>query len=448
MSGQVTEAYRAFVAATPPSDDGYLFDTPRCRFWPEPADELVAHPGARVVAVAGGAAIDVQGVRLSISGLDLPILQRAMAALPCSHARLALELGPRMPEFVAQTFSRVVFAPSAIAELEVVQPACEIVRFPGSPYEVVRAYWRNSCAVRVRLDALEAPPPDVPALRSLLLELHELMLVGAGDSQARRSFYLPASALARKRAKPGEFYEGVTSTERRGSDLVITSGARVSVPLLGGATYWQLLAESVSDEAALEPERGLHVDGLDYGQLLQGRASDELQSRPWFLPPRPLSSQHFELLLEDLRSAWTAQQRRHVPELLAALAAFHWRFVRSHPLSSANQSLAMCFVNRLLRPLLGIGMPHLLLDQLALRVAPSAYGRLFARAARAWCPPWPSATDRLRSLLRMRNELNGFVAKVSALTSIIDARALLHDDAEGARLALLSEPGDAKLGIG
>ena len=31
------DEYRAFVAARPPSPDGYLFETPRCRFWPEPA---------------------------------------------------------------------------------------------------------------------------------------------------------------------------------------------------------------------------------------------------------------------------------------------------------------------------------------------------------------------------------------------------------------------------
>lgn len=448
MSERPIEAYRAFVAAAPVSDDGYLFDTPRCRFWPTPGDELVAAPGATAVATASGAALELSGVRLPIDGFDLATLRRALAALPCSSARLALELGPRMSSFIEQAFSRVVFAPSAIAELELVQPACEIVRFPGSPYEVVRPYWQNLCAVRRRLDALDAAPPDAPRFRQLLLELHELMLLGDPEARGPSSFYLPASALARKRVTPGEFYEGASAVERQGDDLVITSGARVSVPLLGGALYWQLLAESVSDVAALAPERELSLAGLSYGQVVQGRASEELQSRSWFLPPRPLSAQHFEALGAEYQAAWQAHAQGDLPALLRALAAFHYRFVRSHPLPSANQSLSMSFVNRLLRPVLGMGVPHLLLDQLALRFELGAYELLFARAARAWSKPWPSATDRLRSLLRMRSELNDFVSKLGSCTSVIEARALQGDDVHGAALALLTEPGDVRLGIG
>jgi hypothetical protein len=231
---------------------------------------------------------------------------------------------------------------------------------------------------------------------------------------------------------------------------VITSGARVSVPLLGGAFYWQLLAESVSDEAALSDQRKLELAGLDWGQVVLGRATDEVQSKPWFLPPRPLSDRHFETLLGDLRAAWEARRRGDVASALTALSAFHFGFVRAHPLPSGNQSLSMSFVNSLVRPLLGIGIPHLLLDQLALRFDRAPYGRIFARAARVWTAPWPSATERLRSLLRMRGELNAFVTRLSQATSLIDARALLlsDDEPQGANLALLVEPGDASLGIG
>jgi hypothetical protein len=449
MNETVLEQYSAFVAATPPNEDGYLFDAPRCRFWPEPADELVALPGSKAVATPTGVAIEIPGgARLTVSGLDFKTVQRALSLLPCRYARLALELGPRSPGFVEQTFSRVLFAPSAVAQLEVVQPACEIVRFPGSPYEVVRSYWRNLCSVRRRLDALDGPPPDVSEFRDLLLELHRLLLLGEAEAERARSFYLPASVLARKRVTPGEFYEGSTGLERRGADFVITSGARVSVPLLGGALYWQLLAESVSDEAALGPRRQLELDGLDWGQVVQGRAEQEPHSKPWFLPPRPITEPHFEALLADLRAAWAARNRGDAAGALAALAGFHFGFVRAHPLPSANQSLSMSFVNSLLRPLLGIGLPHLLLDQLALRFDRAAYGRLFARAARAWSAPWPSATERLRSLLRMRGELNAFVSHVAEATSLIEARALLERDPHGAMLALLSETGDVRLGIG
>jgi hypothetical protein len=459
------QQYAAFVAseAAKQDDDGYLFDSPRCRFSPEPADELVAMPGLAAVATAAGVAVVAPGgVQLAIQGFDVRTLQRVLTLLPCRYARVALELGPRSSSFIEQTFSRVLFAPSAVAELELAQPACEIVRFPGSPYEVVRSYWRNLGSVRRRLDALliEGPPVDVPAFRELLLELHRLLLLGDTDGAGPRSFYLPASALARKRVTPGEFYEGSSAVQRDGPDVVITSGARVSVPLLGGALYWQLLAESVSDEAALSDHRKLELDGIDWGQVVLGRAADELQNKPWFLPPRPLAAQHFETLLGELHAAWEASRRGDLQSALAALASFHFGFVRAHPLPSANQSLAMSFVNSLLRPLLGIGMPHLLLDQLALRFDRAPYGRIFARAARAWSAPWPSATERLRSLLRMRGELNAFVMKLGTSqgdtrlgtsqggTSLIEARALIEEEPHGAKLALLTEPGDVSLGIG
>jgi hypothetical protein len=442
MSSRTLEQYRAFVAAQPASEDGYLFDTPRCRFWPEPSDELVLAPGAR--AVADG--IELAGTLLPLAGFELTKLQRALALLPCSLARLTLELGPQTQAFVEQTFSRVLFAPAAVAELESAQPCCEIVRFPGSPYEVVRSYWRNLVEVRRRVQTLAEPPDDVLALRALLLELHELMLLGKSEAGERRSFYLPASALARKRITPGEFYDAESRVERQGQELLITSGARVSVPLLGGALYWQLLTESVSDPAALEPERQLRLDGTELGCVVHGRAPEELRARPWFLPPRPLTDAHFAGLVTDLKRAWRA--RSDAGQLLPALASFHFRFVRTHPLPSANQSLSMALVNELLRGALGIGMPHLLLDQLALRCDLPAYTRLFARAARVWCTPWPSAAERVRNSLRQRAELNAFVSTIAQAPSLVAARASLAADPRAAELALLLEPGDGALGIG
>ena len=123
--------------------------------------------------------------------------------------------------------------------------------------------------------------------------------------------------------------------------------------------------------------------------------------------------------------------------MLAALGAFHYRFVRLHPLPSANQSISMAFVNATLHRLLGIGIPHLLLDQLALRFTLPAYQQLLARAARAWSAPWPNATDRLRHLLHLRAELNAFVSELSEAPSLLEARALLAERPDAARLALL-----------
>jgi hypothetical protein len=440
MSRDVDAKYRAFVEALPPSDDGYLFDEPKCRFWPELGDELVVPPGTQAVRGTDGAAIQLaSGARLALVGIPLGLAQTALAALPCRYSRLIIALGPACPGFVEQTFSKVMFAPAAVAELEVALPSSEIVRFPGSPYEVVRAYWQNSALAR---DALieRGVPTTAAELKALLLEMHRRLLVGDERVDARSSFYLPASALARKRATPGSFYDAPTGGDLRGAELIITSGARVSVPLLGGADYWQLLAESVSDLGALE-ERQLVVDGLDLGRVARARAEDEPQLRPWFLPPRPLTEGHFDALVADLARAQVAEQRRDVDGVLAALAAFHYRFVRIHPLPSANQSLSMNIVGWVLRRVLGASMPHLLLDQLALRFELAAYQQLFARAARAWT--WPdtpdgaSKSERLRQLIRIRGELNDFVTSLAASASLLEARALVGADPHGAALALL-----------
>lgn len=440
------ERYRRFVVDRAPraDEDGYLFDTPRCRFEPEASDELVTAPGTRLSPAAGGVSVEVPGGALLLHGFELEELKRVFAGFPCSYSRLTIELGPRTASFVEQAFSKVVFAPAAVAELEAELSAVELVRFPGSPYEVVRAYWRNSCAVRRRIVA-HGEPQSVPELRALLLELHELLLLGESDATSRSSFYLPASLLSRKRAAPGTFYEAPSELERRGSETILKAGARVSVPLLGGQHYWSLLAESLNDPGALDAERRLVVAGLDLGQVVMGRAEDEDASRPWFLPPRPLTDAHFAALLADLGAAGAAERARDLPAALQALASFHYRFVRIHPLPSGNQSLSMSFVNRALGRLLGVGMPHLLLDQMALRLELGAYRTLFGRLARTWCAPWPNASaglgpagskaQRLRHLLRMRSELNEFVVSLGNAASQLLARALVAESPRGAALA-------------
>jgi hypothetical protein len=446
MTNARHEAYRAFVEAATraPSEDGYLFDAPRCRFKPEASDQLLAPPGAEVVRTADGVAVQLPGgARLPLIGLPFDKARAVFASLPCSYSRLTVELGNQTEGFLEQTFSRVLFAPAAVAELETELPALEIVRFPGSPYEVVRSYWRNSCQVRARL-LEQGVPEDAQQLRALLLELHELLLLGNESANTRSSFYLPASLLGRKRPAPGTFYDVPSAVERRGANTIITSGGRVSAPLLGGHNYWQLLAESADDPAALANERQLDVDGLDLGRVLRARAEGEAESRPWFLPPRPLQSRHFEALLADLKAARAAEAKRDVAGALASLAAFHYRFVRVHPLPSGNQSLSMSFVNMMLGRLLGTGIPHLLLDQLALRFELLAYQRLFARAATVWSA-WPSkapgvtATARLQHLMRMRSELNAFVSALGDSATLLEARALLATKPDGAELALLTD---------
>src|ERR1041384_1221578 len=127
------EQYRAFVeaAARAPNDEGYLFEAPRCRFVPEPGDELQAPPGVDLAPSPDGAVVLLPGgARLPVSGIGFEKLRRAFALLPCRLARLTIELGADTPSFVEQTFSRVLFAPAAVAALEAQLPALEIVRFP------------------------------------------------------------------------------------------------------------------------------------------------------------------------------------------------------------------------------------------------------------------------------------------------------------------------------
>jgi hypothetical protein len=441
MTSERLAAYQAFVqnSASRDAADGYLFDTPRCRFTLEPSDELVAAPGARVV----GTLIELpNGARLPMVGLEPPALRAAFGALPCSYSRLTLELGGDAPSFVEQAFSRVVFAPAAVLALEQAVAGAELVRFPGSPYEIVRSYWRNSAAVRRCIEA-SGLPQDRAELRALLLELHELMLLGE-NPDGRTSFYLPASLLGRKRPTPGRFYEAPSGVELRAGQTILTSGARVSAPLLGGVHYWQLLAESVGDLGALGAERELTEAGVSLGRLVHGRAEDEPQARPWFLPPRPLLDAHFELLLDALARAQRAETAHDPAALVAALADFHWRFVRVHPLPSANQSLSMSFVNAALRRTFGAGIPHLLLDQLALRFDAAAYRTLLARAVQAWCVPFPTPSQRLIQLGRMAQTLNELATSLGAAGSLLEARALLPRMSYAAELGLLSDAPQAR----
>lgn len=440
MSADRLADYRSFVEAARggADQDSYLFDTPRCRFVPEPRDELFAPAGVEVLPAASGSVVQLpNGARLPLHGFDHDKVRRVFAELPYSYANLALRLGTQTTNFVEQVFSRVLFAPGAVMALEAQLPAVEIVRFPGSPYEVVRSYWRNLCAVRRRLHE-RGTPSGAEQLKALLLELHGLLLLGEHDQQGRNSFYLPASLLGRKRPTPGSFYEVPSELAQRGSAWILTSGARVSVPHLGGMRYWQLLSESVGDAGALEAEREVQVAGLAWGRVLLARAVDEAESRPWFLPPRPLLGAHFDAIYAELERAAQAREAGDRPAALRALAAFHYYFVRAHALPSGNQSLSMSFVNAELRRSFGIGIPHLLLDQFALRFELSAYQELFARAARAWSAPWPNPSERSRYLMRMTAELNAFVTALQKAPALLDARALIGEDRQGAGLALLT----------
>jgi hypothetical protein len=121
---------------------------------------------------------------------------------------------------------------------------------------------------------------------------------------------------------------------------------------------------------------------------------------------------------------------------LAALARFHQRFVRLHPFRAGNQSLVMNIVNALLRELAGAGIPHLILDQLALRFDEAAYVRLFARAVDAWTAVG-SPLARYRALTERKARYFSLLAAVDGCENLDAARALANERPEDAALALL-----------
>jgi hypothetical protein len=432
------EAYRAFLRRSAATDEAYLFTDPNVRFEPEDDDLLVCAPGVRAHAAASGGVELVHepsGWRL---GLPDASLDRAEALLRLldgtqtlgelreTHARALAPL-------IEGAFGRVLFSPLAVAELERRIPSAEIVRFPGAPYEIVRSYWRNMAAVRGRLRGFFAAIARTPAAGLAGLRgLHALSLLGDGG----RSFYRPASPAVRGGLLPGELWLESTRVNDSGDEAVFEAGPRVHATLLGSEHYAALLAASVDDPAALAARR-IHDadDGLDWGRVLTGRAAGDLAPAPWFCPPRPMSDAHFESLFESLGRALGATEEAAA---LVALAEFHQKFVRLHPFRAGNQALCMNLSNAVLARRNGFGIPHLVLDHLALRLATPAYARCFARAVRAFSVNGTPAA-RFAALSAKKQSLFAFIGKLRAARSLPEASAIAGSDPGGATLALLRD---------
>jgi hypothetical protein len=425
------------------SQSSYLFLEPRVRFCPEPDDRLTLVNGVSLRregkrAVLYHAATDTKA---PVEGLDVALVERIISAIDGTHSLLAIQLLARatqsqMDVFLRASFGRFVLCPKTMTAFETNLDACGLVRFPGSPYEIDRYYWANMIAVRAAWLETTRAEEDASQFVRTLKRLHVLALIGPGG----RTFYRPSSPIVNKAgARAGSFYEVPTRTLRELDLTLFVDGPRVSSPFVGGRQYHELLARSLSDPDALLAERQLVDDtGLGWGRVTVGLARSDAAPDSWFIPPRPITAQHLEQLHRNYAEARSDAQQSE-DDWLRAVATFHYQFVRLHPFTCANQSLAMNLVNGLLERHARTAIPHLILDQLALRLSRDAYVQLFRRVVGAWSLSSRLPEARLRTLIEQRASLDGLVSRIGKATTLEAAERVTLEEPLAARYALLTD---------
>lgn len=431
--------YRRFIEDSPKrsSQEPYVLYRHLPRFEPAADDQLALAGGLEILA-------DREETRLvhrptettmAVAGVPAHVTGRVLSLIDGSRvlAQVEAESGAspeQLDRIMKATFGRVVLAPRTVERYQAALSGHAIVRFPAVAYEIERSYWDNMIAVRDRVCDETRALSTVETFWPTLRKLHVLALLGAeGDS-----FYRPLSPIAERRARPGALYDKPARVLRTATEAFIIEGPRVSVPPVGNDTYFRLLSESLDDRAALAPEREVtDASGLHWGTVLTARARGDRAALPWFFPPRPIRPEHLHAVASLWQKAYASAQSRGESECLDALAGLHWTFVRLHPFSCANQSLVMNLVNYLLDELGGAAIPHLLLDQLALRLSASAYARLFVRAVQSWRSGGLAPLERQTLLLTRRQQLETLVQRLVASTERFED----FGAGQGARLALL-----------
>lgn len=416
------EAYARFVREAAPASD-YLFTEPRARFEPRAGDVVRAPPdlvvtptvkGCRLSSAALSGGVDVPGVgedaaRRLLEAVDAQrtLSQIEQVADPAAFRRL-----------LEAAFGWVLFAPEAVSALETELSGTELVRFARTPYEIVRSYWENSIDVRRRAEESldDATSQDPETRLRWLRRLHVIALLG--DSQ--ESYYRPESRIARRGISPGKL------------DLTPGETLRVGVPLVGGEHYHALLYRAAGDPEALLPERELtEAGGLSWGRV--ATETTKKGERAFFYPPRPVRPEHLGRLLGSYQKALQTRTRG----ALEALSRFHRAFVRLHPFRAANQSLSMNLMNLVLERTRGAAIPHLLLDQLALRLNEAAYARVFTLAVEEHALAG-SAAERWARLRESTGRVENLVTKLGHATSLAQAEALARTEKPAARLSLIA----------
>lgn len=427
-------AYERWLAEQTRDRDDYLFASAKARFRAEGEDVLVAPPDLVVRTGKNGVELASASIGggIAIEGVTRPLLERVAALIDGQRTLSELETAAgrdraALERVVAQALGLLVFVPGALAALEAELSGTELVRFPGAPYEIVRGYWQNM--IDTRKYAVETLGELEPEPLDWLRRLHVVLLMGSGLT----SFYRPASRITEGGVRPGAVYDTPVNV-KRGERALLLGGPRVGVGFVGGEAYHRLLAERAGDPECLLPARALQSDGLAWGEVVTGRAATDQQDAAWFLPPRPLLPAHFDALFAAYRNALLAYDAGDTESGTRELSRFHYRFVRLHPFRCANQSLSMNLVNLALGRSRGAGMPHLLLDQLALRFTLPAYERVFALAVDQYAIAG-TALERWRAHREKKALSYAFIQRLQRPTE--SGAALAKSEPRAARASLI-----------
>ena len=402
------------------ADRDYLFSEERARFEPRKDDVAVAPSG-----LPPG----------EIGGVSPDVAARLIAAMDGQRCLLQVRLDAGVDQdvfarFLRATFGRVVFAPEAVQRLEAALPGVEITRFPSPPYSIERPYWENMVAVRRRFTDKRAALASREDFVRLLRELHVIAVMGPSLD----SFYKPASPVSDRIVAPGAFFVQPARTANTPRGTLYFDGPRVNVSLIGGEAYHRAIYEDVGDPDASSAERDFSSDGVAWGRIVTARSEREAQPRPWFLPPRPILDAHFDVLRTALSGALHCADAGDADGAVRSIARFHQAFVRLHPFHCANQSIAMNLANAALRQVHGAGIPHFILDHLALRTSTDAYEKIFSRAVSAWLVKDDDPARRLGTLSERKRRALSLIDRSKGG----ELRALALQDPDAARWALVN----------
>ena len=424
-------AYREWlVGQTASGPRDYLFTEKRSRFEPRREDQVVLLDELSVTQAKDTTVLRCaeQSVTIPVPDVSVEDARRIIEVIDGNRCLLEVQLDAEVPAmvlalFLRAAFGRVVLAPTAVDSLESRVSGLEIARFPSPPYGVMRPYWNNMAEVRERIDNRDGKVPEGADWVRWLRELHVVALMG----ERLNSFYKPASPGADTRVSPGALFTEDVAAIDTPSGALMLSGPRVNAKLIGGEGYHAALYGSVADREALTRDSALEADGLSWGRVAVGRSERDPERAPWFLPPRPLTDAHFDVIRNHLRHALAGGDAA-----VEAAARMHWCFVRLHPFRAGNQSLAMSLANAALREAAGAGIPHLVLDHFALRLTQDAYATLFDRAVRAYAIPG-APVARVTELIKRNEASYAFIGK---LTQAASALKLARENPDGARYAL------------